>query len=86
MDVISNLSLTFGNSSDYGYKRQLMSSFCFKKEPLFDFEEDKENKIKQVLPDDNHELENEPVFPPKVISKRTSVQRGKTLRCQVTTI
>ena len=62
---------TFGDSSDYGYKRQLMSSSCFRKGPLFDFEKDNKNEIKQVLPDDNNELEDEPVFPPKVISKRT---------------
>jgi hypothetical protein len=79
MVVISNLSLTFGNSSDYGYKRQLMSSSCFRKEPLFVSEEDTENKIKQVLPNDNNELEDEPIFLPKATSKRTSVQREKTL-------
>jgi hypothetical protein len=70
----------FGVSSNYGYKRQLMSSSCFRKEPLFDFEEDEENEIKQVLPNDNNEFKDQPVFPPKVTSKVTSVLRGKTLR------
>jgi hypothetical protein len=75
--VIPHLSLMFGNSSDYGYKRQLMSSSCFRKEPSYDFKEDKENKIKQVLPNEDNEFKDQPVFPSKATSKVISVLRGK---------
>jgi hypothetical protein len=43
MDVISILSLVYGNSPEYGLKRQLMSSSCFTNdEPMKDNEPDHE--------------------------------------------
>jgi hypothetical protein len=73
VDVISNLSLTLGDSSNHGYKRQLMSSSCCRKEPSIDFKEDKENKTKQVLPNEDNEFKDMPAFRSKVTSKVTSV-------------
>jgi hypothetical protein len=46
MDVISILSLVFGDSPEYGLMRQPMSSSCFTKdaEALCGYEEDQEKK------------------------------------------
>jgi hypothetical protein len=63
MDAISNLSLALGDTSDYGYRRQLMSSSCFKDGPLFDFEEVEEGKIDQdLMSDHNFEDKDRPDF------------------------
>jgi hypothetical protein len=64
MDAISKLSLALGDTSDYEYKRQLMSSSCFKDGPLFDFEEVEEGKIDlDFMSDHNVEDEDRPDFP-----------------------
>ena len=64
MDPISNSSFALGNTYDYGYKRQLMSSSCFKDGPLFDFEEVEEGKIDQdLMSDHNVEDKDRPDFP-----------------------
>jgi hypothetical protein len=64
MDAISKLSLALGDTSDYGYKRQLMSSSCFQDGPIFDFEEVEEGKIDQdLMSDHNVEDEDRPDFP-----------------------
>jgi hypothetical protein len=48
MDVISILSCMFDDSSEYGLKRQLMSSSCFtSNEKFYGYEEDQENKKEQ---------------------------------------
>ncbi len=64
MDAISNLCFALGDTSDYGYKRQLMSSSCFKDGPLFDFEEVEEGEIDQdLMSDHNVEDKDWPDFP-----------------------
>jgi hypothetical protein len=51
MEVISILSLVYGNSSEYGLKRQLLSSSCFtSNEALYGYEEDQENKKEEEEP------------------------------------
>jgi hypothetical protein len=48
MDVVSTLSLVYGNSPEYGLKRQLMSNSCFTRdEELYGYKEDQENKVEQ---------------------------------------
>jgi hypothetical protein len=45
MHVISILSLVYNNSSEYGLKRQLMSSSCFThNDVLYGYKEDQEKK------------------------------------------
>jgi hypothetical protein len=51
MDVISILSLVYGDSPEYGLKRQLLSSSWFTRdEVLYGYEEDQENKKEQEEP------------------------------------
>jgi hypothetical protein len=61
-DVISTLSLMFGNSPEYGLKRQLISSSCCPQSELYDYEEDQgKKKEREELIDDN-ESEDAPVL------------------------
>ena len=63
MDVISILSLVYGNSPEYGLKRQLMSSSCFTRdEALYGYKEDQENKKEQEEPIKDNESEEESVL------------------------
>ncbi len=63
MDVISILSLVYGNSPEYGLKRQLLSSSCFTRdEALYGYKEDKENKKEQEEPITDNESEEESVL------------------------
>jgi hypothetical protein len=51
MDVITILSLVYGNSPEYGLKRKLMSSSCFTRdEALNGYKEDQENKKEKEEP------------------------------------
>ncbi len=61
-DVISTLSLMFGNSSEYGLKRQLISSSCCPRTESYGYEEDQgNNKEQEELIDDN-QSEDAPVL------------------------
>jgi hypothetical protein len=63
MEVISILSCVYDNSSEYGLKRQIMSSFCFTSdEALYGFKEDQANKKEQEEPITDNESEEEPVM------------------------
>ena len=44
VDVIVTLSLMFGNSPEYGLKRQLISSSCCPQSELYGYEEDQGNR------------------------------------------
>ncbi len=83
MDVISILSLVYGNSPEYGLRRQLMSSSCFtRNEALYGYKEDQENKKEQEEPIKDNESEDESVF--DLNTQRASLspqhKRGKVLR------
>ena len=83
MDVISILSLVYGNSPEYGLKRQLMSSSCFTRdEALYGQEEDQENKKEQEEPIKDNESEDESVLDLNMQRASLSPQhkRGKVLR------
>jgi hypothetical protein len=91
MDAISNLSLALGDTSDYGYKRQLMPSSCFEDGPLFGVEEVEEGKIDQDLMSD-HNVEDKDWFDyPEQSRKQPSrmihpqLPRGKSLPNLTTT-
>jgi hypothetical protein len=60
MDVVSNLSLVYGNSPEYGLKRQL--SCCTRDEVLYGYKEYQENKREQEEPIKDNEPEHEPVL------------------------
>ncbi len=61
MDVIFILSLVYGNSPEYGLKRQLMSSSCFTKDKAFyGYKEDQEIKKEQEEKIKDNEPEHEP--------------------------
>jgi hypothetical protein len=63
MDVISILSLVYGNSPEYGLKRQLLSSSCLTRdEALYGYDEDQENKKEQKEPIKDNESEEESVL------------------------
>ncbi len=62
-DVISTLSpLMFGVSSEYGLKRQLISSSCCPRSELYGCEEDQGNKMVQEELIDDSESEDTPVL------------------------
>jgi hypothetical protein len=53
-DVIVTLSLMFGDSLEFGLKRQLISSSCCPRSELYGYKEDQGNKKEQEeLTDDN---------------------------------
>ncbi len=55
MEVISILSLVYGNSSEYGLKRQLITSSCFtSNEALYGYKEDQETEKEQEEPITNN--------------------------------
>ncbi len=83
MDVVSILSLVYGNSSEHGLKRQLMSSSCFTSdEALYGYKEDQENKKEQEEPITDNESEEESVLDFNTQKTPLSPQnkRGKVLR------
>jgi hypothetical protein len=83
MEVISNLSLVYGNSSEYGLKKQLKSSSCFaSNEALYGYKEDQENEKEQEEPITDNESEEEPVlvFNTQKTSLSPQHKRGKVLR------
>jgi hypothetical protein len=83
MDVISILSLVYGDSPEYGLKRQLLSSSCFARdEVLIGYEEDQENKKEQEEPIKDNEFEEESVldFNTQKASSSPQHKRGKVLR------
>jgi hypothetical protein len=61
-DIISTLSLMFGNSPEYGLKRQLISSSCCPQSELYGYEEDQGNKKEQEELIDDNEFEGAPVL------------------------
>ncbi len=83
MDVIFILSLVYGDSPEYGLKRQLMSSSCFTRyEALYGYKEDQENKKEQEEPIKDNESEDESVLDLNTQRALLSPQhkRGKVLR------
>jgi hypothetical protein len=63
VDVISTLSLMFGNSPEYyGLKRHLISSSCCPCSELYGYQEDQGNKKEQEELIDENESEDAPVF------------------------
>ncbi len=83
MDVISILSLVYGDSPEYGLKRQLLSSSCFTRdEVLYGYEEDQENKKEQEEPNKDNESEEKSVldFNTQKASLSPQHKRGKVLR------
>jgi hypothetical protein len=78
MDVISILSLVYGDSSEYGLKRHLMSSSCFtSNEVLYGYKEDQENEKEQEEPITNNESEEESVMDFKMQKASLSLQNKK---------
>jgi hypothetical protein len=61
-DVISTLSLMFGDSPEYGLKRQLISSSCCPQSDLYGYEEDQGNEEEQEELIDDNESEDAPVL------------------------
>jgi hypothetical protein len=83
MDVISILSLVYGNSPEYGLKRQLKSSSCFtSNEALYGYKEDQENKKEQeeLITDNESEEESVLDFNMQKASLSPQHKRGKVLR------
>ena len=83
MQVISILSLVYNNSSEYGLKRQLLSSSCFtSNETLCGYKEDQENEKEQEEPITDNESEEELVldFNMQKASLSPQHKRGKVLR------
>ncbi len=83
MDVLSILSLVYGNSPEYGLKRQLMSSSFFSRdEALYGYKEYQENKWEQKELIKDNELEDELVLDLNTQRASFSPQhkRGKVLR------
>jgi hypothetical protein len=80
IDVVSILSLVYGNSPEYGLKRQLMSSSCFTRdEVLYGYKDDQENKKEHEEPINDNEPEDESVL--DLNTQRASLyKRGKVLR------
>jgi hypothetical protein len=83
MDVISILSLVYGNFPEYGLQRQLMSRSCFTRvKALYGYKEDQENKKEQEEPIKDNESEDESVL--DLNTQRASLspqhKRGKVLR------
>jgi hypothetical protein len=63
MDVISILSLVYGNSPEYGLKRHLSLSSCFTRdEVLYGYKEDQENKKQQEEPIKDNKSEEDSVL------------------------
>jgi hypothetical protein len=60
--VIFTLSQLFGNSPEYGLKRQLISSSCCPRSELYGYEEDQGNKKDQEELIDDNESEDAPVL------------------------
>jgi hypothetical protein len=61
-DVISTLSLMFGDSLEYGLKRQFISSSCCPRSESYGYEEDQGNKKEQKVLIGDHEFEGAPVL------------------------
>ncbi len=61
-DVISTLSLMFGNAPEYRLKRQLISSSCCPQSELYGYEEDQGNKKEQEELIDDNKSEDVPVL------------------------
>jgi hypothetical protein len=83
MDIIFILSLVYGNSPEYGLKRQLLSSSCFTRdEVLYRYKEDQENKKEQEETITDNESEEESVldFYTQKASLSPQHNRGKVLR------
>jgi hypothetical protein len=83
MDVISILSIVYGDSPEYGLKRQLMYSSCFTRdEALYGYEENQKNKKEQEEPIKGNEPEHESVLDLNMQRASLSPQpkRGKVLR------
>ncbi len=62
MDVISTLSLMFGNSPEYGLKRQTKSSSWCPGSELYGYDEDQGNEKEQEELIDDNESEDVPVL------------------------
>jgi hypothetical protein len=75
-DVISTLSLMFGNSSEYGLKRQLISSSCCPRPESYVYEEDQGNKKEQEALIDDNESEDASVL--NLNMQRASPPRRQT--------
>jgi hypothetical protein len=83
MDVISILSLVYGDSPEYGLKIQLLSSSCFTRdEALYGYEEDQESKKEQEEPIKDNESEEVSVldFNTQKTSLSPQHKTGKVLR------
>jgi hypothetical protein len=83
MDVISILSLVYGDSPEYGLKRQLLSSSCFTRdEALYGYKEDQENKKEQeeLIKDNESEEESVLDFNTQKASLSPQHKRGQVLR------
>jgi hypothetical protein len=61
-DVISTLSLMFGNSPEYGFKRQRISSSCCPRSESYGYEEDQGNKKEQEELINDNKSEDAPVL------------------------
>jgi hypothetical protein len=61
-DILSTLSLIFGNSPKYGLKRQLISSSCCPLSESYGYEEDQGNEKEQEELIDDNESEDAPVL------------------------
>ncbi len=75
--------LVYGDSPEYGLKRQLVSSSCFTRdEALYGYEEYQENKQEQEKPIKDNEPEHEPVLDSNAQRASLSPQhkRGKVFR------
>ena len=76
MHVMSDLSLAVGDTSDYGYQKQLLCSPCFRDEPLFDYAEDEDDTIgNDLLIDQNIEEEDGPNLSEQQVGDQKLSQR-----------
>jgi hypothetical protein len=71
-DVVSTLSLMFGDSPEYGLKQHFISSSCCPRSELYSYEKDQGNKKEQEELIDDNESEDVPVL--NLITQRTSPQ------------
>ncbi len=74
-DVLSTLSLMFGDSLECGLKRQLISSSCCPRSESCGYEEDQGNKKEQQELIDGNEFEDAPVLN---LNMQTASQQQKT--------
>ncbi len=61
-DVISTFSPMFGDSPEYGLKRQLISSSCCPRSESYGYEEDQGNKKEQEELIDDNKSEDAPIL------------------------